>query len=428
MMAATVPLLESAVQAWQLQPVAALPGWFRERQQRALTAALAANWPARGAEDWKYTSLHALGQQVYSPSQAQDVVEASLNSAVAPLAMTFVDGALVAADLSDLPPGVSLDALSQALRDDSQALRFAIGREPEEGDVFDLLNTAFARDGAWLRVAPGGGSECWLTLRTHTSGAGEPRAWHLSHRIEVGEDARLRVCLQMQGEESAQGFATMASHIRVQRGGRLDLVWLGVPSDGIASIARTRIDLEDGATLRMHILDAGASPSRHDLRIALRGERADVRLGGVFLLNGKGQADVQLDLRHDAPNARSETVWRAIAGGKSRAVFNGHITVAEGADGTDARLGSKSLLTSVQAEIDTKPVLEIYADDVKCAHGATIGQLDAQAMFYLRTRGLGEDAARAMLMRAFAAEALASNMHDSPAHVALQDWLGMPAS
>src|SRR5690606_32556319 len=139
---------------------------------------------------------------------------------------------------------------------------------------------------------------------------------------------------------------------------------------------RTRIELEADARLTLHVLDAGAAPSRHDLTVALGGENAQADVGGVFLLDGRRLADLQFDLRHDSPNAFSNTTWRAIANGRSRAVFNGHISVAKGADGTDAQLGCKSLLGSVQAEVDAKPVLEIYADDVKCAHGATVGQLD----------------------------------------------------
>lgn len=431
-MTAAVPLLESAVAAWRSRPADALPDWFRDRQRRALDAARAADWPVRGAEAWKYTSLYALGQQCRSSSDVgmdreTAIVKSAWTSIPSP-AMTFIDGALSGADLTELPQGVSLDALSQALLDDPEALRFAIGREPEDGDVFDQLNTAFARDGAWLRVAPGGGDERWLILRSGGSGRQEAVAWHLAHRIDVGEDGRLRICIDLPSADADHDFATLMSRIRVQRGGRLDLVWLGAPSDSIATIAHTRIDLEAGAMLRMHVLEAGALPSRHDLRIALRGERANARIGGVFLLEGKHHADVQLDLRHEAPNTCSATLWRGIAGDRSRAVFNGHITVAKGADGADAQLGSKSLLLSAQAEIDTKPVLEIYADDVKCAHGATVGQLDAQALFYLRTRGLDENAARALLMRAFAAEALAGDMADSPAHVALQDWLDSPIS
>jgi Fe-S cluster assembly protein SufD len=172
----------------------------------------------------------------------------------------------------------------------------------------------------------------------------------------------------------------------------------------------------------LHVLDAGAAPSRHDLTVVLTGEGAQADLGGVFLLDGRQHADLQLDLRHDSPDAVSHTTWRAIANDRSRAVFNGQITVAKGADGTDAQLGCKSLLGSAQAEIDAKPVLVIHADDVKCAHGATVGQLDAQALFYLRSRGIDREQARAMLMRAFAVEAFADQA-DSPAATRLAQWL-----
>lgn len=425
-MTAAQSLLESAAASWQAQALAVtVPGWFRDRQRRALDAALAAGWPAPGAEAWKYTPLRALGQQVLAVAPAPNVEALPDPKPEAP-SMTFVDGHRVHADLSGLASGVSLEALSQALRDDSEALRFAIGREAEAGDVFDHLNAAFACDGAWLRAAAGSDDPRWIALRASGSGDPAPVTWHLAHRIDVGEDARLRVCMEARAAASA-GLATHSTRIRVQRGGRLDLAWLGAPTEALAMIARTRIELERDVVLRLHVLDAGGSPSRHDLCIVLREAGADVRLGGVFPLAGRRHADVQLDLRHESPDTRSETVWRAIAGDKSRAVFNGHITVAEGADGTDARLGSKSLLTSPQAEVDTKPVLEIYADDVKCAHGATVGQLDANAVFYLRSRGLDEASARALLMRAFAVESLGDAPDDSPVRNALNAWLGLSA-
>ena len=158
----------------------------------------------------------------------------------------------------------------------------------------------------------------------------------------------------------------------------------------------------------MQVLDAGAAPSRHDLAIALRGENALAELGGAFLLADKRHADMQLDMQHLAGDADSDTRWRVIADDRSRAVFNGYITVAPGADGTDAQLSCKSLLGSSLAEVDAQPALEIHAEDVKCGHGATVGQLDEQALFYLRSRGIDAAQARTLLKRAFAVEAFAA--------------------
>lgn len=415
-------LVEALGDAWSAGSAVGLPGWFRERQRRALDAARASDWPTRAAESWRYTSLHTLAQASLSPAKV-DGLDGGISARPAGQGLQFVDGAVVDCASGALPEGVILESLSRALLDDSDALRFVIACEAEEGDVFERLNAAFARDGAWLRADRAVVDERWITLSARSSSRMAGQAWHLAHRVDIGEGARIRLLIDIDADSEATGLATLMSRIRVQRDAQLDLAWIVRSSANLAVIARTRIDVESGATLRMHVLDAGSAPSRHDLRIALRGERASSQLGGVFLLDGRRHADVQLDLRHEAPNATSQTAWRAIANDRGRAVFNGHITVAAGADGTDAQLSCKSLLGSAQAEIDAKPVLEIYADDVKCAHGATVGQLDEQALFYLRTRGLDEDSARALLTRAFAAEAL-TGIGDSPALSTLETWLG----
>lgn len=414
------PLQQSLAQRWQeASATRPVPAWLRERQQRALAGARSVPWPDRHQEAWKYTSLHALGLRA-GPAGAASPAVAEPPALPGP-GLTFVDGALAAAAGHGLPDGVSLQSLGQALAADDDAVRFAIGREPEQGDVFQLLNAAFAVDGAWLQVAAGAGDARWLTVQG-LGCANAGRDWHLAHRIEVGAGARLCLHLDLAGADAAV-LATVMTRIRIQRDGRLELALTSAAQDRLARVARTRIELEQGARLDLHLLDGGAAPSRHDLEIELRGEQAQVAVGGVFLLDERRHADTRLDLRHLAGRASSQTAWRAIADGRSRAVFTGRIAVAPGADGTDARLGCKSLLGSAHAEVDATPVLEILADDVKCAHGATVGQLDPDALFYLRSRGLDAVAARSLLTRAFAAEAFAGS-EDSPARMRLRQWLG----
>lgn len=406
MATAAVPVLDSIVASWRADFVEGLPDWFIDRQRRALDVARASLWPNRGDEDWKYTSLQTLARTL--PMLSAIGMPAATEALTAP-GLAFAAGRLSSINQAGLSDGIELESLSQALREDSQALRFTIGREPDEGDVFDHLNTAFAVDGACLRVANGSGTDRWLTLRSRS---GKNAHWHLAHRIDVGENARLRLCIDLSGIDDQQTLATVATRIRVQRGGRLDLAWIVDPGN-VSVIARTRIDLEQNARLQLHALDAGAAPSRHDLRIHLRGEGADAQLGGVFMVDGTAHADTQLDVRHEAPKTSSRTTWRVVTRDRSRAVFSGRIVVQSGADGADARLACKSLLLSAQAEVDVKPVLEIHADDVRCAHGATVGQIDQLALFYLRSRGLDESLARGLLLRAFASEALAG-IGDSP--------------
>lgn len=411
-------LLDSLAPAWAATSAPDLPAWWRERQRRALQAAQEATWPDRGAERWKYTSLHALSQRA-----PETLVTSAAPTQWDRPGLRYVDGALAAIGATEPASGIELASLSSLIDADDERLRFAIGREAEGRDVFDHINTAFAADGAWLRAPADVELQDWLHLTMASGAAEDDRAWHLTHRIELASGARLRLLVEVEGGE-AKRFATAQTRIRIHRGAQLDLAWCASPAAALSLIARTRIELEAGARLRLHLLDGGAAPSRHELTIALRGEHAHSELGGVFLLGDRRHADVQLDLRHEHADTSSETTWRAIAGDRARAVFDGHITVAVGADGTDAQLGCKSLLTSTQAEVDAKPVLEIYADDVKCAHGATVGQLDAQALFYLRARGLPEAQARSLLMSAFCQEAFGdAGAVASPAAERLRTWL-----
>lgn len=414
-------LLQSLADAAPVADATAVPAWYRDRQTRAREALQAMQWPQRGAEDWKYTSLFALSQR--SPVMSSEVPGAD---AAGVTGARFVDGHCTGIHgVADLD-GVQLMSLAQSLARDDERLRFAMARETTDDRLFAQVNAAMAVDGAWLRVAAGAEVEPWLTLACEGSPREQDSAWHLAHRIELGEGASLRLIVDLRGATSAS-FATMASRIRVQRGARLHLVWLNAGNDVFSLFANTQIDLDADARLSLQVVDAGGAPSRHDLGIALRGEHAFASLGGVFLLGDKRHADLQLDLRHIAGHAGSETVWRTLADDRSRAVFNGYITVAPGADGTDARLTCKSLLGSAQAEVDARPVLEIHADDVKCAHGATVGQLDEQALFYLRTRGIPQVQARSLLQRAFAVEAFSADP-DSPATTHLAGLLGRDAA
>jgi Fe-S cluster assembly protein SufD len=169
----------------------------------------------------------------------------------------------------------------------------------------------------------------------------------------------------------------------------------------------------------VHALELGGALVRHELTAELAGDRARFDSRGVFALDGRQHIDTQLDVHHKARDTASDALWRGIANGRSRGVFRGAILVAEGADGSDASLSNKNLLLSGSAEIDTKPELEIYADEVKAAHGATIGQLDERSLFYLRSRGIPLAQARSLLTLAFCRAALGSLPNE-----ALREHLG----
>jgi Fe-S cluster assembly protein SufD len=198
-----------------------------------------------------------------------------------------------------------------------------------------------------------------------------------------------------------QHLGTQVADIVLRKGARLTHVTLQDAGESSTLVRHDSVQLDAQAQASLYVLELGGSLVRHDLRATLAGDQSRLETRGVFALDGRQHVDTQMAIRHQALNTASDSVWRGVADGRSRGVIRGAIVVAPGADGSDASLSSKNLLLSGQAEIDTKPELEIYADEVKAAHGATVGQLDERSLFYLRSRGIPLAEARSMLTAAF---------------------------
>lgn len=397
----------AAQQAAEL-PVSGI-GWLDAARREQRDAFVAAGLPDTRVEGWKYTALRALGQRAFASGDAQAATRAVAADA---LALPGVDGprlvfvnGVFRADLSaldDLAAGLSLQPLSQALQHGAEALRFALARPyRESGDAFAQLNAAFAADGVVLRVAPG----AQLAAPVHLCFVGAPAdgdvSWHLRNVIELGDGASLSLVEHHLGSGENGHLGTLVSDALLGDGARLAHVVLQVAAEGSSLVRRSSLQLRAEAQASVHALELGGALARHDLRVELAGDGARLQTRGAFVVHGRQHADTQLAIRHQALNTASDSVWRGVADGRARAVFRGAILVAPGADGSDANLSSKNLLLSPQAEIDTKPELEIHADEVKAAHGATVGQLDDRALFYLRSRGIPHDQARALLTAAF---------------------------
>ncbi|HEX7917717.1 Fe-S cluster assembly protein SufD [Rudaea sp.] len=208
------------------------------------------------------------------------------------------------------------------------------------------------------------------------------------------------------GLDGAGVLGASRRRIDVGEGARLDLISLCDLPESVSLYRLLDVHLAAEATLRATHVLLGGRLQRLDMQVELAGEQARLESRGVFALRGRAHVDTQLDIRHVARDTACDIVWRGIADQRARGIFHGAITVAEGADGSDAKLSNKNLLLSPQAEIDTQPVLEIYADEVKAAHGATVGQIDERALFYLRSRGIPLADARRMMVTAFCREVL----------------------
>jgi Fe-S cluster assembly protein SufD len=319
--------------------------------------------------------------------------------------LVFVNGAY-RADLSDAAPMAGASIATLGATNELEPWRALLSREYESVDTaFARLNTALAADGPLIRVATS--ADINAPIHLVFVGAGRDIAWNARALIELGEHARLKVIEHHVGADGAAQLGNLVVQASLGAGAQLDLVQIQDAAADATLIRRSELSLADGATLTSHVLEIGARLARHDLDVDLRGRGARFVSRGVFALRGRQHADTHLDIRHDARDTASDIVWRGVADERARGVFHGAITVAPGADGADANLSNKNLLLSPNAEIDTQPVLEIHADEVKAAHGATVGQLDERALFYLRSRGLPPEAARHLLIAAFCAAALA---------------------
>ncbi len=238
--------------------------------------------------------------------------------------------------------------------------------------------------------------------------AGADQATHLRHLVELRTGASLTVIEHHLGAGPHRHLANHLVHVHLARDARLKHARVQDEDSGASVFARTDAVLASGTEYRRADLELGAGLSRHELNIALQGEGATAIAGGVLLADGRRHLDTRLGIEHQARDTRCELPWRGLADGRGRAVFHGGILIHAGADGSEAELSNKNLLLSDSAEIDTQPVLVIHADEVKAAHGATVGRLDETALFYLRSRGLGLEPARQLLMQAFLREPLSA--------------------
>ena len=273
---------------------------------------------------------------------------------------------------------------------------------------FDAKNAAVeirhATHGRSILAISAGAAEPLHVIYLSIAGT-TPSRWSATLDVDVS-GGKIHLIEQHLGDDGADVLGALTSAVRVGAGAELGHTLIGEAQDSASLYRRTQTRIESGATLRTTHALLGGRLQRHDVGVDLVGRHARYESRGVFALGGRQHVDTHLEVRHDARDTACDIVWRGVADERARGIFYGAITVAEGADGADAQLSNKNLLLSPLAEIDTQPALEIYADEVKAAHGATVGQLDERALFYLRSRGIPLAEARRMLVGAFSTVAL----------------------
>jgi Fe-S cluster assembly protein SufD len=402
-------LLDSFASAFDALPSRDAAG-LGESRRDALAAALRDGLPGSRSERWKYTPLRAFERRTFAAVDSQPAVfDGALLADIPTPRLVFVNGRFDPAhsDVSGLPNGFTLQPLSQLLGQGSERdVNFLARRFDRADEVFARLNAALADEGMVLRVEQGARSSQPIHVAFVGAAAERDLASHSRHLIELRSDAELTLVEHHLAGAANTHLANSIAHVHLASGSRLTHVRVQDEAIGASLISRTDAVLARDATYRRLDLELGGALSRHELNASLQGEGAQVLSNGVLLADGKRHLDTRLGIDHIARDTRCELLWRGLGAGRSKAAFHGGITIREGADGSVASLSNKNLLLSAGAEIDTQPVLEIHADEVQAAHGAAVGQLDATSMFYLRSRGIPEQQARALLTAAFCRETL----------------------
>ena len=390
------------------------PAWLGERRREALARFTALGFPSRRDESWKYTNAQRIAAARYgrlgaATLPAAALAEIPLLPKAGPLGegglWTFVNGRY-AGNLSrpaQLPGGAVVASYGELLRDGD-------GRLEPRGDgfgalgdcAFALLAGAHFEDGLFVHLPPRCILEAPLTALFLTTAAAEPAANHVRLTVEAGAESRaLLYEIHASLGQGAAYFKNVLAEISLGEGASLTRIKAQDEAAGATHLATVATRAAAGAHFESLAVSLGADLAREELRCDLYAG-SQCQLSGLYLALAERHVDHQVRVDHREPRARSRQAFRGLLTGKSRGVFGGRVVVHPDAQQSDASQRSENLLLSERAEVDTKPQLEIYADDVKCSHGATVGHLDADQLFYLRARGLGETAARALLVRGFA--------------------------
>jgi Fe-S cluster assembly protein SufD len=409
-------------------------GTIADSRRQAFEAYERAGLPHRRIEDWKYTDLRVLMRDVLPLAAAPDAAALKrADAALKPHAipgvrrLVLLDGVFVPklSNMGNLENGLSIRALSEVLQSDDTSLQTQL-LSPDNSDAMVALNSAMMTDGLVIEVADGVVLTQPLHV-VHVASTAQPGTMFTRSLLKIGKNAGATL---VESYIAADGVKSYQVHdalvLAIGDSARLDHVRLVEDSREAFNISSSVVTLGARAHFNTFGMTSGGAVSRYQAVIAFAGEHSRVETNGVNLLNGRQHADTTLFLDHAVPNCSSREIFRAVVDDRGHSVFQGRIIVRPKAQKTDAKMMTRALLLSDEAEADNKPELEIFADDVTCGHGATTGALDESLLFYLRARGLSEKEAQALLIQAFVGEAIESIANDDLRELAIaaaQRWL-----
>jgi len=389
--------------------------WLARIREQGRADALSLPLPDRKQEAWRYTPTGFLEQVRYraltdgpfDALQRSDIDELMLPRSSGPR-LVFVNGHLAPrlSDLAQHSHAIALSSLSGGLGPIRQALRWRIGESARHDNVFTALNSALMTDGALIRIAGQCPAASPIEILHLTVSPDEPGICHPRHLILVEEGGRAEIVERYCSLGAGGVFTNAKIDVSLAADGILTHQRLLEEGEQARHLSDLQVRLAERSRYALNQVALGCRWSRSDIRLVFEGEGADADLAGLLLARDGQINDIHLDVRHEAPRCTSRETFKGIADGKGKVVFDGRVLVAQDAQQTDARLSNDNLMLSRSAEVDSKPQLEIFADDVKCSHGTTVGELDSDMIFYLRSRGLSKERAVQVLCRGFAQEVI----------------------
>ena len=416
------------------------PAWLRELRHEAIACFSQLGFPVarRGNEVWKYTDVSPIAARAFPVATwgppvhlPHTEIEHHAFAGSQLSRLVFVNGRYVAEYSSSqaLPENVVLCNLADALATHADIITPHLSRYAGyQADAFTALNTAFMRDGTFLFVpdgieVPGPIQLIFVSTGAHLGSASHPRLLTI-----MGRDSKATLIETHAALAEGSYFTNAVSELVLGPGASLSHYKLQHESTRAFHIATTQVAQGPDSSYASLLLDTGGGLVRHNLNVLLDHEGASTKLSGLYLLTGEQHVDYSTFIDHAVPYTGSDELYKGVLGGDAHVVFGGKMLVRHGAQKISSHQTNKTLLLSDGASVDTKPQLEIYADDVKCSHGAAIGQLDREALFYLESRGLGEAAAKELLTYGFVSEVSRTIAHipfraylDQLVHTRLRD-------
>jgi Fe-S cluster assembly protein SufD len=392
------------------------PAWLREIRGSAMRRFLELDFPTTRQEDWKYTNVSAIANSAFRLAAGYDVTGFDVETARQALPgsdgavrLVFVDGHFSKALSSEnTPGGARAGSIAAFIGCVDGSVEAHLARSADYSNhAFAALNTAFVTDGAFIEIASGAVIDVPIYVVYISTGTGAAESVsHPRSLIIAGHHSQGTVVEQYIGLGSGRYFTNAVTEIVVGDGAVVGHTKLQQESAAAFHIGSLYVRLGRDSSFVSNSIAAGGNLVRNDITVVLDGEGAECDLNGLYIEKEAQHVDNHTLIDHARPHGSSRENYKGILDGRSTGVFNGSIVVRKDAQKTDARQSNKNLLLSPDAEINTKPQLEILADDVKCSHGATIGHMDQEAIFYMRSRGIDKSAARSLMMYAFCNEIL----------------------